>query len=160
MKVFVYPGSFDPVTNGHMDIIERAIGICDKLIVGILINNKKESTFSAKEREDMLKSALNGRANIEVTSFSGLLVDFMKQNNATTVIRGLRAVSDFENEFKLALLNKNQYPDMETLFMMTSSNYLYLSSSMVKELAIYKGNIDSYVPACVKEALIKKFTNI
>lgn len=160
MKVFVYPGSFDPVTNGHMDIIERSIGICDKLIVGILINNKKESTFSAKEREDMLKSALNGRANIEVISFSGLLVDFMKQNNATTVIRGLRAVSDFENEFKLALLNKNQYPDMETLFMMTSSNYLYLSSSMVKELAIYKGNIDSYVPACVKEALIKKFTNI
>lgn len=160
MKVFVYPGSFDPVTNGHMDIIERAIGICDKLIVGILINNKKESTFSVKEREDMLKSALNGRANIEVTSFSGLLVDFMKRNNATTVIRGLRAVSDFENEFKLALLNKNQYPDMETLFMMTSSNYLYLSSSMVKELAIYKGNIDSYVPACVKEALIKKFTNI
>lgn len=160
MKVFVYPGSFDPVTNGHMDIIERAIGICDKLIVGILINNKKESTFSVKEREDMLKSALNGRANIEVTSFSGLLVDFMKRNNATTVIRGLRAVSDFENEFQLALLNKNQYPDMETLFMMTSSNYLYLSSSMVKELAIYKGNIDSYVPACVKEALIKKFTNI
>ncbi|HZK70163.1 MAG TPA: pantetheine-phosphate adenylyltransferase [Clostridia bacterium] len=160
MKVFVYPGSFDPVTNGHMDIIERAIGICDKLIVGILINNKKESTFSVKEREDMLKSALNGRANIEVTSFSGLLVDFMKQNNVTTVIRGLRAVSDFENEFQLALLNKNQYPDMETLFMMTSSNYLYLSSSMVKELAIYKGNIDSYVPACVKEALIKKFTNI
>lgn len=160
MKVFVYPGSFDPVTNGHMDIIERAIGICDKLIVGILINNKKESTFSVKEREDMLKSALNGRTNIEVTSFSGLLVDFMKQNNVTTVIRGLRAVSDFENEFQLALLNKNQYPDMETLFMMTSSNYLYLSSSMVKELAIYKGNIDSYVPACVKEALIKKFTNI
>lgn len=160
MKVFVYPGSFDPVTNGHMDIIERAIGICDKLIVGILINNKKESTFSVKEREDMLKSALNGRANIEVISFSGLLVDFMKQNNVTTVIRGLRAVSDFENEFQLALLNKNQYPDMETLFMMTSSNYLYLSSSMVKELAIYKGNIDSYVPACVKEALIKKFTNI
>jgi pantetheine-phosphate adenylyltransferase len=160
VKVFVYPGSFDPVTNGHMDIIERAIGICDKLIVGILINNKKESTFSVKEREDMLKSALNGRANIEVTSFSGLLVDFMKQNNVTTVIRGLRAVSDFENEFQLALLNKNQYPDMETLFMMTSSNYLYLSSSMVKELAIYKGNIDSYVPACVKEALIKKFTNI
>ena len=160
MKVFVYPGSFDPVTNGHMDIIERAIGICDKLIVGILINNKKESTFSAKEREDMLKTALNGRTNIEVTSFSGLLVDFMKQNNVTTVIRGLRAVSDFENEFQLALLNKNQYPDMETLFMMTSSNYLYLSSSMVKELAIYKGNIDSYVPACVKEALIKKFTNI
>jgi pantetheine-phosphate adenylyltransferase len=160
VKVFVYPGSFDPVTNGHMDIIERAIGICDKLIVGILINNKKESTFSVKEREDMLKSALNGRANIEVISFSGLLVDFMKQNNVTTVIRGLRAVSDFENEFQLALLNKNQYPDMETLFMMTSSNYLYLSSSMVKELAIYKGNIDSYVPACVKEALIKKFTNI
>jgi len=160
VKVFVYPGSFDPVTNGHMDIIERAIGICDKLIVGILINNKKESTFSVKEREDMLKSALNGKANVEVTSFSGLLVDFMKQNNVTTVIRGLRAVSDFENEFQLALLNKNQYPDMETLFMMTSSNYLYLSSSMVKELAIYKGNIDSYVPACVKEALIKKFTNI
>ena len=141
MKVFVYPGSFDPVTNGHVDIIERAIGICDKLIVGILINNKKESTFSVKEREDMLKSALNGRTNIEVTSFSGLLVDFMKQNNVTTVIRGLRAVSDFENEFQLALLNKNQYPDMETLFMMTSSNYLYLSSSMVKELAIYKGTL-------------------
>ena len=160
MKVFVYPGSFDPVTNGHLDIIERAIGICDKLIVGILINNKKESTFSAKEREDMLKSALNGRDNIEVISFSGLLVDFMKKSNATTVIRGLRAVSDFENEFQLALINKNQYPDMETLFMMTSSNYLYLSSSRVKELAMYNGNIDSYVPVCVKEALIKKFSNI
>ena len=160
MKVFVYPGSFDPVTNGHMDIIERAIGICDKLIVGILINSKKKSTFSVKERENMLKEALEGRPNIEVTSFSGLLVDFMKKKDATTVIRGLRAVSDFENEFQLALLNKNQYPDMETLFMMTSSNYLYLSSSMVKELAAYKGNIDSYVPESVKEALIKKFNNI
>jgi len=157
MKIFVYPGSFDPATKGHIDIIERATNICDKLIVAILVNNNKKPTFSVEEREKQLKEALKGNSKVEVTSFSGLLVDFMKEINATIVIRGLRAVSDFEVEFQLALLNKNQNPDIETLFMITSPEYLYLSSSMIKEIAMYNGNIDSYVPKCIKEALEKKY---
>ena len=157
MRTFIYPGSFDPITYGHIDIIERALKICDKVIVGILTNSLKESTFTAEERMSLIGKALPGRQEIEVMSFSGLLVDFMRKNNVKTVIRGLRAVSDFENEFQLALINKNQYPDMETLFMMTNSNYLYLSSSMVKEIAKYGGKVDSYVPLCVSEALMDKF---
>jgi pantetheine-phosphate adenylyltransferase len=157
MNVFVYPGSFDPVTNGHLDIIKRVLPICDKLIVAVLNNGTKTSAFTVGERVDMIKEVLKSEPKVEVDSFDKLLVDYMRLHEATTVVRGLRAVSDFENEFMLALLNKNQYPKMETIFMLTNQKYFYLSSHMVKELAMYGGNIDEYVPEIVKAALMRKY---
>ncbi len=135
MKLLVYPGSFDPVTNGHMDIIERASKICDKLIVAVLVNHSKTSTFTMEERIRMLKEAIGDRKNIEVHSFSGLLVDFMRSVNAKTIIKGLRAVSDFEYEMQMALLNRKLDNEIDTLFMMTSIDNCFLSSSVVRELA-------------------------
>ena len=154
--VFVYPGSFDPITNGHLDIITRASEICDKLIVAVGSNESKKPAFSVEERIEFIKCALEGRNDIVVTSFSGLLADFVKKADAKTVIKGLRAMSDFEYEFQMALLNKNLEPDMETLFMMTSVNYSYLSSSAVKEIARNGGKIDGLVPECIKERIISK----
>ncbi len=152
----VYPGSFDPVTNGHLDIIERAACICDKLIVAVGNNESKKPSFTVEERIDMIKAAVGSTDKIQVTSFTGLLADFVKRSGAKTVIKGLRAMSDFEYEFQMALLNKNLEPDMETLFMMTSVNYSYLSSSAVKEIARNGGSIDGLVPECIRERIVKK----
>jgi len=157
LRIFVYPGSFDPVTNGHLDIIDRAAKLCDKLIVAVLKNRSKTPVFTMEERVSFLEQVLDGRDNVEVIPFSGLLVDFMRQHNATTVIKGLRAVSDFEYEFQMALLNKNLDPDIETLFMMTNINYSYLSSSAVRELASYGGNIRDLVPEKIVDQIYKKF---
>lgn len=157
MRIFVYPGSFDPVTNGHIDIIDRAAKICDKLIVAVLKNRSKTPVFTVEERVSFLEEVLEGRPNIEICPFSGLLVDFMKQKKATTVIKGLRAVSDFEYEFQMALLNKNLDSDIETLFMMTNINYSYLSSSAVRELAAYGGNIGDLVPGTIVDRIYDKF---
>jgi len=157
LKIFVYPGSFDPVTNGHLDIIERASKICDKLIVAVLVNRNKSPVFSLEERVAFLKEVLNGKPNIEIAAFSGLLVDFMKKNGATTIIKGLRAVSDFEYEFQMALLNKHIDNNIETLFMMTGINYSYLSSSAVRELASHGGNIKGLVPDIIIDKIYKKF---
>lgn len=157
MKIFVYPGSFDPVTNGHLDIIDRALKICDKLIVAVLINSSKKTAFSIEERVNLLRCALKDRPNVEVESFSGLTVDFLKKKQASVIIRGIRAISDFESEFQIAMVNKFQDQDIETIFLMTSSNYLFLSSSVVKELARYGGNIDELVPDCIKAAVTDKF---
>lgn len=154
--IFVYPGSFDPITNGHLDIITRAARICDKLIVAVGSNESKKPAFTVDERIDFIKCALDGREDITVTSFSGLLADFVKKMGSKTVIKGLRAMSDFEYEFQMALLNKNLEPDMETLFMMTSVHYSYLSSSAVKEIARNGGKIDGLVPDCIKERIVKK----
>lgn len=154
--ICVYPGSFDPVTNGHMDIIARASRICDRLIVAVGSNESKRPAFTVDERIDLIKCALGGRSDIEVTSFSGLLVEFMKKTRATTVIKGLRAMSDFEYEFQMALLNKNLEPDIETLFMMTGVNYSYLSSSAVKEIARNGGSIEGLVPDCIMDRIISK----
>ncbi|AGC67789.1 phosphopantetheine adenylyltransferase CoaD [Thermoclostridium stercorarium subsp. stercorarium DSM 8532] len=156
MRIFVYPGSFDPVTNGHLDIIDRASKLCDKLIVAVLINRSKSPAFTMEERVSFLKQVLQGRNNVEVIPFSGLLVDFMKQQNATTVIKGLRAVSDFEYEFQMALLNKNLDPNIETLFMMTNIKYSYLSSSAVKEIASYGGDIRDLVPEQIVDQIYNK----
>jgi pantetheine-phosphate adenylyltransferase len=155
--VFVYPGSFDPVTNGHLDIVSRAEKICDRLIVAVGSNESKKAAFTAEERVDLLKCVLKDRPNIEVTSFSGLLVDFVKKVNARAIIKGLRAMSDFEYEFQMALLNKNLEPGIETLFMMTNINYSYLSSSAVKELARNGGNIEGLVPDCIMDRIVSKF---
>ncbi len=157
MRIFVYPGSFDPVTNGHLDIIDRASKICDKLIVAVLVNRSKTPVFSMEERISFLEEVLVDRPNIRVIPFSGLLVDFMKEQKATTVIKGLRAVSDFEYEFQMALLNKSLNPEIETLFMMTNIHYSYLSSSAVRELACYGGNIRDLVPESIVDRIYEKY---
>ncbi len=154
--ICVYPGSFDPVTSGHLDIINRAAGICSRLVVAVGSNEGKRPAFSVEERIELIKCAVEGQAGIEVTSFSGLLVDFLRKVGSKTVIKGLRAMSDFEYEFQMALLNKNLDPGMETLFMMTSVNYSYLSSSAVKEIAKNGGNIDGLVPDCIKDRIVEK----
>ncbi len=157
MKICVYPGSFDPITNGHLDVIERSAKICDKLIVAVLVNSSKNPTFALKERVELLKCVLKDRDDIEIESFSGLLIDFVKKKKANAIIKGLRAVSDFEYELQMALLNKNLDSEIETLFMMTNINYSFLSSSAVKELARNGGNIEGLVPECIRDEIMKKF---
>ena len=154
--ILVYPGSFDPVTNGHIDVIERAACICDKLIVAVGSNENKKPSFTVEERLDMIMTAIGKRDNIQVVGFKGLLADFAKGIGAKAVIKGLRAMSDFEYEFQMALLNKKLEPDMETLFMMTNVMYSYLSSSAVKEIARNGGSIDGLVPDCIRERIVKK----
>ena len=156
MKIGVYPGSFDPVTNGHLDIIERASKIFDKLIVAVLVNPNKTPVFDIDERVELLKETTEHLPNVEVKAFKGLLIDFMKQENAKVIVKGLRAVSDFEYEFQMALLNKKLEPSIETIFMMTNSKYSYLSSSMVKEVTRFGGCIEDLVPEKIAKKVMKK----
>ena len=156
MKIAVYPGSFDPVTNGHLDIIERSSKIFDIVIVSILKNSKKQPMFSIDERIDFLKKVTKNYNNVEIDCFSGLLVNYMKQKNASVIIKGLRAVSDFEYEFQMALMNNKLEPGIETLFMMTSSQYSYLSSSVVKEVASLGGCLKELVPDEIISQIKKK----
>lgn len=146
MRIAVYPGSFDPITNGHLDIVKRASGLFDKVIVGVLDNSAKKPMFSSQERKEMIDENIKDLKNVSCDVFSGLLVDFAKQNGANVIIKGLRTVSDFEYEFQMALLNKTLNPDCETMFMMTDSKYSYISSSMVKDVAKYNGELDGLVP--------------
>lgn len=160
MKV-VYPGSFDPPTNGHLDIIKRASNLFDEVIVAVLQNKSKSPMFTAEERIEMLYNILEENSNIEnvkIYKFEGLLVDFCIQINSKVVIRGLRAVTDFEYEFQIALTNRIMSKDIETLFIPTDTNNLWLSSSIVKEIAIFNGEVDNMVPACVKQKLKQKFS--
>jgi pantetheine-phosphate adenylyltransferase len=155
-KVAVYPGSFDPVTSGHLDIIERANNIFDKVIVAVFNNPNKDHLFSREERVAMLADVLADNPEIEVDSFTGLLIDYIEQHHGEVIIRGLRAVSDFESEFQMASLNKKLAPEIETLFMMTSTEYAYLSSSAVKEVASFGGCIEELVPDYIIDKLINK----
>jgi len=145
MRIAVYPGSFDPITNGHLNIIERATNIFDKIIVGVANNPKKSTLFSAPERIDMIKEVTKNLEKVKIQSFSGLLIDFMKSNKASIIIRGMRAISDFEHESQLALMNKRLAPEIETIFMVTCSKYSYLDSSIVKEIASLNGCINQLV---------------
>lgn len=146
MRIAVYPGSFDPITNGHLDIIKRASKIFDKVVVGVLNNKSKSPKFSVDERMMLIGEVTSNLANIEIARFDGLLVDFAKSHGANIIIKGLRTVNDFEYEFQMALLNKTLDADCETMFMMTNSKYSYISSSMVKELAGYNGDLAGLVP--------------
>lgn len=146
MKTAVYPGSFDPCTNGHLDIIHRSAKLFDKVIVAVLTNSSKTPLFSVEERIRLLEKATADCENVEICSFSGLLVDFMKKIGSNVVIKGIRAVSDFEYEFQMALTNKALYPELETLFLHSAQEYMFLSSSVVKEVARYGGALDGLVP--------------
>lgn len=146
MRIAVYPGSFDPITNGHLDIIKRASRLYDKVIIGVLDNSSKKPMFSSIERKEMIDENIKDIPNVSCDVFSGLLVDFAKQNGATVIVKGLRTVADFEYEFQMALLNKALNPEYETMFMMTDSKYSYISSSMVKDVAKYNGELDGLVP--------------
>jgi pantetheine-phosphate adenylyltransferase len=157
LRIFVYPGSFDPVTNGHVDIVKRALKLCDKLILAIGHNENKRPLFSVDERIEMLRAVLADCPEVEITSFSGLLIDFVKKVGSTTIIKGLRALSDFEYEFQMALLNKYLSEGVETLFMMTNVNYSYISSSFVKEIAKNGGRLDGLVPECITDKIMGKY---
>ncbi|MFI5358831.1 MAG: pantetheine-phosphate adenylyltransferase [Halanaerobiales bacterium] len=156
-QVVVYPGSFDPVTNGHLDIIKRAAKIFDKVIVAVFKNPQKKPLFTMEERVELLKEATKDLEKVCVDSFSGLTMDYVRSKKAIAIIRGLRAVSDFEGEFQMALLNKELNNEVETIFFMTDIKYAYLSSSAVKEVAQFGGNIDGLVPEVVKKALAEKY---
>lgn len=159
MKIAVYPGSFDPCTNGHLDIITRASKLFDKVIVAVLVNSSKKPLFSAAERVDMLNEVTENLNNVEAVCFSGLLADFMKSVNSRIIIKGLRAVSDFEYEFQMALTNKELYSELETLFLHTSKEYMFLSSSIVKEIARYSGKLDGLVPDILIPKIKARFEN-
>lgn len=160
MKIGIYPGSFDPVTLGHLDIIERSSKLVDQLIIGVLVNSSKSPLFSDLERVELLKEATAHLSNVEIVSYNGLLVDFAKERNADVLIRGLRAVTDFEYELQLAQTNKKLYPQVETIFLATNVNYAYLSSSVVREIAKYGGDIKQFVPESIVQSVYDKYTTI
>lgn len=146
MKIAVYPGSFDPITSGHLDIITRGAKTFDKLIVGVLVNSEKTGLFDIQERVKLIERVTANIPNVEVESFEGLLIDFMKEKKSNIILKGLRAFSDFEYEFQMALMNNKLDSEIETLFMMTSSQYSYVSSSSVKQVARFGGSIEGLVP--------------
>ena len=153
----IYPGSFDPITNGHVDIIQRGFAIFDRIVVAVLENPVKSPLFPVGERVEMIRQIFKREKKVEVRSFQGLLVEFARRNKARIVIRGLRAVSDFEYEFQMALMNRNLAPDVETLFMMPSLNSTFLSSKVVKEVFALGGPVRDLVPPLVEKALGEKY---
>lgn len=157
MRKAIYPGSFDPVTFGHLDIIERSAGIVDELVVGVLNNRAKNSLFSLEERVSMIKEMTKDFPNVTVDSFEGLLVDYMKEIGATLIIRGLRAVTDFEYELQIAQSNHVQNSDVETIFLTANLQYSYLSSTIVKEFASYGGDISKFVPEPYIDKIYQKY---
>lgn len=156
-RIAIYPGSFDPPTRGHEDLIRRALGLADRLIVAVAINPNKAPLFSVEERLRLLQSAVGPEPRIQLASFSGLLADFARTREATVVVRGLRAVSDFESEFQMALMNRRLNPDLETVFLVPALDLTYLSSSLVREVGRFGGNLEGLVSPAVAEALRQRF---
>lgn len=156
-RIAIYPGSFDPITNGHLDIVERGLSIFDKIIVAILLNPSKESFFSVEERMEMLQISMKKFANVEFDTFDGLLVDYAHKQKAHAILRGMRAVSDFEYEFQLALMNRRLRREIQTVFLMTGLRWIFTSSSIIKEAAQFGGDINDMVPPIVNKKLQKKY---
>lgn len=157
-KIAIYPGSFDPITNGHLDIVKRTQGLFDKVIVAVNNNPLKTFLFTAGERVEMIKELFSVSKGIEVESFQGLLVQYAKEKGVRFVIRGLRALSDFEYEFQMDLMNRKLNPDIQTIYLMTDQRYSYLSSGIIKEIVKLGGNAEGLIPDLVKEKLLEKFT--
>ena len=158
MKIAVYPGTFDPITNGHLDVIDRASSLFDKVVVAVLNeSDNKKTVFSVEERLDFVNQSLSQFANVEADIFSGLLVEYAKSKKAISVIRGLRAISDFEYEFQMALMNRNLKSSINTVFLMPHEKYIHISSSLVKEVISLGGNISNYVPKHVEQSLKEKY---
>lgn len=158
-RLALYPGSFDPITFGHLDILERATELFDKIVVTIAMNKRKNSVFTGDERETLLKKCVEGKQwseRVEVEQFNGLLVDFAKAKKAKTLIRGVRQISDFEYEFRMALTNRRLAPEVDTVFLMPNEQLTFISASLVKEVAIWGGDLSSFVPGHVEKALKKK----
>jgi pantetheine-phosphate adenylyltransferase len=155
-RIAIYPGSFDPLTNGHVDIIERGARIFDQIIVAILANVEKTPLFSVSERVALIQDVFKDRPNVQVDTFDGLLVDYAQRKHASVLVRGLRAVSDFEYEFQMALMNRHLAPGIETVFMMPAEQYTYISSRLIKEVFMLNGKIDGLVPPVVEERLRAK----
>ncbi len=160
MKIGIYPGSFDPVTKGHLDIIRRSSKMVDVLIVAVLKNNSKSPLFSVEERVSMLKEVTKYISNVQIDSFSGLLVDYARKNNASIIVRGLRAVTDFEYELQMSQTNRIMDSDVDTIFLTTSLEYAYLSSSTVKEVAMYGGDVSKFVPEYVADKINDKIKTL
>lgn len=155
-RTVICPGSFDPVTLGHVDIIKRASNLFDKVIVAVLINMEKRPSFTIEERISFLQETLKDLPNVEVVGFEGLLADYAKERKAVGVVKGLRAVTDFEYEFQMSLMNKKLNRDLETIFLTTDSQYMYLSSSIVKEVASLGGDISNFVPSCIHDKILER----
>jgi pantetheine-phosphate adenylyltransferase len=160
MRRAIYPGSFDPITNGHLDVIQRASQLFDELVVAVALNDQKHksSLFSLEERFTTLQEVCHDIPNVRIARLEGLLVNFARQHGASAIVRGLRAVSDFEFEFQMALMNRKMEPTIETIFLMPKEDYTYLSSRIVKEIARLGGDISAFVPACVVPALLRRFS--
>ncbi len=153
MKIAIYPGTFDPITNGHLDIVQRAARLFDKVIVTIARNSSKNPMFTEQERLALIKAAVKGNKRVEVDVFDGLLVDYARKKKATAIVRGLRAISDFEYEFQMALMNRKLNDQLETVFMMPNAKYTFLNSSIVREIARLGGDVKDFVPPVVQKAL-------
>lgn len=157
MKIAIYPGTFDPVTNGHLDILDRAVKLFDKVIISVARNSTKNTIFTEEERIALLKIVSKKYKKVQVDSFDGLLVDYARRKKATAIVRGLRVISDFEYEFQMALANRRLHEDVETVFLMPNEKYTYLSSSIVREVARLNGNVRDFVPPVIQRALQKKW---
>lgn len=157
MKIAVYPGTFDPITNGHIDIINRGLRIFDKIIVTVAVNPGKTPLFSLEERIEMIKQSIGKVENVEVAQFQGLIANYLKSVNAIAMIRGLRAISDFEYEFQMSLMNRKLNEDVETVFLMPAQEYIHLNSTLIKEVSSFNGDITEYVPKNVEDNLNEKF---
>jgi pantetheine-phosphate adenylyltransferase len=155
--IVIYPGSFDPITNGHLDLIQRALKVFDHIIVAVAVNTIKKALFTMEERLEMTRVSLQSYPQVSVDTFTGLLVEYAKRQNAKTILRGLRAVTDFEYEFQLAMMNRRLEPEIETVFLMTGLRWVFLSSSILKEAAVHGGNIEGMVPEIVFKKLREKF---
>ena len=157
MKIAVYPGSFDPITNGHLDIVRRAAQMFDHVIVAVAVNTEKTPLFSVDERRRLAAEAVKGLRNVSVETFHGLLIKYARRKRATAIVRGLRAVSDFEFEFQLALMNRKLDPRIETIFLMPKDEYTFISSRLVKEIGELDGKVSDFVPRGVEQAMRRKF---